>query len=129
MNRIIRSRLACIAVLLIVTMAIVGCGQNCFLCNRFCLSLAGSGGAFIVIPCMLTLCPSCLESAGSPRPLQMSQLCEENPADCVATFEQMQMAAIELCEEHPEECQQAFDAWVESLDPDAEPQADSPNYR
>jgi hypothetical protein len=43
------------------------------------------------------------------------QLCEEYPDDCAEVFEQMQIAAIEYCETNPAECQEAFDSWVESL--------------
>jgi len=46
--------------------------------------------------------------------------CEENPDECAATFEQLQLAAIEFGEEYPEECQQALDTWVESLETDTE---------
>jgi hypothetical protein len=46
--------------------------------------------------------------------------CEGTPGECIATWEHYQDAAIQYCEEYPEECQQYLDAWVESLDTDAE---------
>jgi hypothetical protein len=42
-----------------------------------------------------------------------------NPDECAATFEQLQLEAIQFCEAYPEECQEYFDSYVESLDTEA----------
>jgi hypothetical protein len=41
--------------------------------------------------------------------------CEENPEACAATWEHIQIEAIQFCEQYPEECQEAFEAYVESF--------------
>jgi len=53
---------------------------------------------------------------GPTHPAAISQFCEEDPDECVATYERFQLAAIDRCEEYPEECRQAFAAWVASMD-------------
>ena len=58
---------------------------------------------------------------GGPCPVALTQLCEEHPDECTATFEQMQLEAMHLCEEYPQECQEVFDSWVQSLDEEAVP--------
>lgn len=115
MNRIIRSRLSCIAVVLIISMTLLGC-NNCDVCNLVRIVL-GWGNIVFSFFWMVFLCPQCLTSYDLTA---MSEFCKDNPNECSAMFEQMHMATIEFCEEYPEECQRAFDAWVESSDAEAE---------
>ena len=114
MNRIIRSRLSGIAVLLIVSMAVVGCNATCDICHLTCGLV---GNIIIAYICILVSCPECLSPAD---PAAISQFCEENPDECTATFEQIQTAAIQFCEASPQECNDLFDSWVELFDTDAE---------
>jgi len=114
MNRIIRSRLGIIAVILILPMALVGC-NNCGVCSIVIPLLAWGNIVFALFWGML-LCPHCVSSADLTA---ISEFCEENPDECVATWEQMQTVAIEYCETNPEECQQAFDIWVEGIEEEA----------
>ena len=112
MNQLIRSRVTCVAVLLVVSMAIIGC--NCDLCIVLC-----TPSWPLVELCVGFLCPGCWPSGGPACSSATSQFCEDNPEECAASFEQIQLTAIQICEEYPEECQQAFDTWVESLDEEA----------
>ena len=114
MNRMRRSRLSCIAVLLIVSMAIVGCA-NCELCIGYCaytfvpVCIIPPFSIACMVWCAQALCPHCIGTGAY-------QDCAETPDECTATVEQLQTTAIQFCEEYPEECQEYFDAWVESLD-------------
>ena len=101
MNQLIRARVGCIAVLLIVSMILCGCSPEVcgILCSPFLLD--PGAGAIMWFLCFL-------RCTGAIR--------VENSDLCSATWEQMQLAAIEICEEYPEECQQAFDAYLESLE-------------
>jgi hypothetical protein len=122
MNRMIGARLSVIAVLLIVPLALMGC-RICWkcqnecnenLCPRICPDDWWCWWPCTIV-CFETLCalPCALTKA--------SQYCAEDPDDeCVATWEEMQLAAIEFCEEYPAECQQAFDSWLEASDPEGE---------
>ena len=112
MNRTRRSRLSSIAVLVIVSMAVVGC-NNCDVCFSFC-GLFGFG--FFPF-CLSFLCPVCLSSDCSAA---ISEFCEDNPDECAGKWEQFHLAAIEFCQEYPQECQEVFDAWVGALDEEAE---------
>ena len=116
MNRMIRSRLSSIAVVLIVSTALVGC---CELCGVTCYVLTLGIVWPLLYICACALCPVCVADISpcySDISAAMSQLCEEYPDQCAATFEYYQNASIPFCEEYPETCQQAFDAWVESLE-------------
>ena len=116
MNRTRSFRLTCLAVVLLLAVVFSGC-TDCDGCLRF-------AGIFcppeilgvLAFPCILfaaiALCPGCY---GLPTPK-----CINNPDECAATYEQMQLTAIELCEEYPEECQEYFDSWVESFEEEAE---------
>jgi len=106
MNRMIRSRLACLTIILMLGLGAVGCGP---LCALFCLITQPQDFPI----CLIGLCLGAGFSS-------TSQDCAGNPDECAATFEQQQTAVIQFCEEYPEKCQQAFDAWVESLDTEAE---------
>ena len=124
MNRILRSRLSCIAVVLLIPIILLGCDRETCLdavfgvcglgCNLPCgivsdplLFLLCMGGCVLVCTGpLIESCPSSLE-------------CADDPAECAATWEQMQTTAIQICEEYPEECQQAFDTWVESFEEEA----------
>ena len=112
MNRIIRSRLSRIAVLVAVSMAVVGC-MDCNTCiEDICLPTL-----IFVQYCIAILCPKCIQGLdGSDCSAATSQICEDNPNECTATWEQMQLSAIQFCGENPGECQEAFDVWVESLE-------------
>jgi hypothetical protein len=118
MNRIIRSRVSGIAVLLIVSMAIVGCA-NCDLCAGYCVytfvpvCIIPPFTIFCIVGCMQALCPHCIGTGAY-------QDCAEDPDECASSFEQLQTTAIEFCEEYPEECQQYMDAWLEASDTEAE---------
>ena len=109
MNRIIRSKLSIITVLLILSMPFVSCGYDPWMwCYGACAAICSP--FLIVNPWASLVCfGQCSEIC---PPLQG---CEDNPDDCAAMFE-LYEAAMEVCEEYPEECQQAFDSWVESLD-------------
>jgi hypothetical protein len=107
MNRVVRSRLSGIAVLLITPLVLIGC-MNCDICSTFCYEVCPDVGCMLI--CGFTLCGHC---AGAP------QGCTENADECAATSEYYQ-AAIQFCEEYPEDCARILDALVGSLDTDAE---------
>jgi len=115
-NRIMRSKLSIIAVVLFLPLILMGCGSNCYLCHLGC-SLCGIiqnlFGLLCYFGCLYEHCPDC-PPVGTPP-----QACAENPDENAATFEQMEIEAIEYCEEYPDECQQAFDTWIESLEEEA----------
>ncbi len=113
MNRMRKSRLGVIAVVLLVPTILMGCNQ--YGCAALC-------GLFVYLPCneqgLGPLCvfmfAACFALGGCW--LLPAEYCGEDPEECAAMYEQFQIAGIEFCEEHPEECQEAFDTWVESLD-------------
>ncbi len=106
MNRILRSKLSCIAVALLFPLVLLGCST----CKEGCL--------FLSVPCIMggpMLWVVCLGACMSMCPqYQISSDCTDTPDECVAMFEQMQIAAIQFCEEYPDECQEAFDAWADA---------------
>jgi hypothetical protein len=116
MNQL-RSRLSSIALVLLIPMAFVGCSQNCSICYFTCFVLGWGNLIFYYMWTML-LCPECLTSADLTA---ISQFCEENPDECAATWEEMQLTAIQICEEYPDECQEAFDSYVESFEEEGRP--------
>lgn len=118
MNHTTRSMLGCLGLVLLLPLLLTAC--NCTPCERkcdyWCEPHPIPGMELLCIQdCVLRKCPLCvlLDYLG------LSQACEENPDECVATFGYYQDAVIQICEEYPEECQQAFDSWVESVDTDA----------
>ena len=130
MNRILRSRLSIIAVLLVVPLIFSGCVEFCVGCASACLLASAIGCTFLygfcTPVCIVAVCPICADILlceyapyYCPELLEQSQMaatpfCAEDPEECTATFEQFELAAIQFCEEYPEECQQAFDAYLES---------------
>ena len=120
MNRMIRSRLSGVSVVLLLALVLAGCGS---VCQVVCMPTS-------VIACFnlfgenLLSVPLCVGAAlwacSSVCGVEFDLACTENPDDCTATFEQLQLAGIQYCEEYPEECQQYFDSWVESFDMEAE---------
>ena len=108
MNRMIRSRLSCIAVLLLLPMVFVSCGMPCDECmealESFCRLFYEVEADFSYF-CMVMRPYICYPTG-----------CEDYPAECAANWEQMQTIAIQFCEAHPQECQQAFYSWVASLE-------------
>ena len=138
MNRIMRSRLGRLLLLLLVPVVLAGwtCpGSGC--CEECPLSMV------MVVACVVPCVPlaSIFYCGHEDHPMacigniymQFSWVCifvcaslfawlpcTENPDEYTATFEQFQLAAIQFCEEYPEECQEAFDTWAESLDTEAE---------
>lgn len=113
MNSMIKSRSISIVVLLIVSMALVGC---CETCGGTCLVLT-LGFTPLTAVCVCALCPACFPwICPSDGQVDISQLCEEYPDQWAVAFEYYQNASIPFCEEYPEACQEAFDAWVESLE-------------
>ena len=123
MNRILRSRLSIIAYVLLIPIILLGCDpESCreaaiAVCTIGCTppcGLASLIDPFLYFWCMLACGVVCLSPWAEVCPSSLA--CAENPEQCAASFEQLQLAAIEFCDEHPEECQQAFDAWVASLD-------------
>jgi len=95
-----RSRLACLAVVLLVPVLYVGCGDEeysrcvieCFF-QHFHLDL-----------CFFVCNPN--------TTIVDSEMSAED-------IEYYQEQLSNYCEEHPEECQQAFDMWVEAFDEEA----------
>ena len=119
MNSIIRCRLACLAVLLLLPLLLVGCVSSYEECVdnllNFCEGLVDfyPPSAFACVLGGTGICYNAFHYA-------TSQECTENPDQCNASFEYYQNAAVQFCEERPEECQQFFDCWVESFDTEAE---------
>jgi len=118
MNRIIRSRLTGIAVVLLLVV-LSGCQQLCFseICVPVCVMLMPPDFNHPFDP-WIFLGGCCLGCAGLCREV-FPLFFTDNSAECAATFEYYQDAAIQLCQEYPEECQEYFDAWVASLDEEA----------
>ena len=120
MNRMIRSRLSGVSVVLLLALVLAGCGSVCqVVCMPpsviTCFNLFG--GNLLSLPlCVGAALWACSSVCG----VEFDLACTENPDDCTATFEQLQLAGIQYCEEYPEECDQFFDSWVESFDTDAE---------
>jgi len=108
MNSIIRSRLCCIVVVLTISIILIGC-PNTEQCLESCMILCIP---FYSIVCIYPCGAWCL-------PPKILQCRAENPDECAATFEQMQLAAIQFCEESPEVCQQAFESYVQSFEEEA----------
>ena len=108
MNRI-RSRLSIMGVLLLALTVLYGCTYD--VCWSICVIPCTP---LILVPPMFWTCGTeCSHFCGTH--FQSLQNCSERPDECAATWEQLQLTAIEFCEEYPDECQQYFDAWVESL--------------
>jgi len=117
MNRIIRSRLSGVAVILLLPMILMGCTK--YWCGVICGYPTYVCTVIPFIPILLCnfYMYSCLFLGGCRLP--SAEYCMENPEECAAMYEQMQTQFIELCEEYPEECQEYFDSWVESLEEEA----------
>jgi hypothetical protein len=114
MNRMIRSRLSGVSVVLLLALLLAGCGGVCLV---VCMPsvVIGCFNALEENLLFLPLCAGvaawgCSSVCGVEFPLSYN----ENPDECAATWEQMQFAAIEFCEEYPDECQEAFDSWTEA---------------
>jgi hypothetical protein len=120
MDRMIRSRLSGFSIVLILALVLVGCGDVCLVVCMPSLVI----GCFNLFQENLLSLPLCagasLLTCSTVCGVDFSSSCAEDPDQCFATYEQLQLAAIEFCEEYPEACQQAFDTWVESLDAEAE---------
>ena len=115
MDRIIRSKLSGILVVLFLANSFLGCTCNECVgvwCPTVC-SLSGPLVFLCAVACAFSLCKPICDQTGA------YQDCTENPDECAATYEQLQLAAIEFCNEYPEECQEAFDTWVESFEEEA----------
>ena len=125
MNRIRRSRLSAIAVVLLIPMILIGCNSEecaktvtgvCVLaCAGPCIVGTLDYGYPIPHLCILGCVALCYNTLSGVCALPYLA-CTEDPDECAATWEQMQTTVIQFCEDYPEECQQAFDTWVESLD-------------
>ena len=122
MNRIRRSGLVCLAVFLLIPMLLVGCVNSyeecCDVLTNFCAGFFDFHppvGQYIGTACLLWGIVWCDVTFR----FTTSQERTDNPDECAASFEQLQLAAIQFCEKYPEECQQAFDSLVESLDEEA----------
>ncbi len=120
MNRL---RLSGIAVVLLIPIFLLGCDQET--CNKVvfggcalgCTPACGLLSLFYPFSMCMLVCGSyCFVLAESCYSLN----CTGDPDECAATFEQLQLEAIQFCEAYPEECQQVFDSWVESFGTDAE---------
>jgi len=112
MNRIIRSELSIIAVLLVVPMAFVGCTDPMLwqtMCAAICLPFAMLNGYFWI---------ACIGHCNGYRPVSL-QGCIDNPDDCAAMFE-LYEAAMQTCEAYPEECAEVLDSYAQSFDTDGE---------
>jgi hypothetical protein len=115
MNRIIRSRLSCLAVLLLVPLAFSAC-TNCNDAPDGCMVVCYP--TMLANPLLYLMCVgTCLREVCSVCDCPWAG--EPQDSKYTPAFEYYQ-AAIEFCEEYPEECQEYFDAWVESLDEEAE---------
>ena len=113
MNRMIRSRLSGVSVVLLLALVLAGCGDVCLVVCMPSLVI----GCFNLLDENLLFLPLCagaaLLSCSTLCGVELPMSCAENPDECAATYEQLQLAAIQFCEEYPEECQEAFDAWAE----------------
>jgi len=104
MNRIIRSRVRGLVIVLLLSLFLMGCDQ-CSQCMFICMILPPTTDFVSCLFVCTFMTPYC-------RPENWMQTLDE----CAATFEQMQTAAIEYCEASPEQCQEYFDSWVETLE-------------
>ena len=109
MNRIIRSRLSCLAVLLLAPLALFAC-TNCDDCVGACYGVCFPA---LINPLVYLMCVGTCAGEFCTYACDFTEL--QQDSKYTPAFEYYQ-AAIEFCEEYPEECQQAFDAWVESMD-------------
>ena len=109
----IRSRLSSIAVVLVLSMILIGCAEEECMdwFDNLCLQMRPP---FEMGLCLIggTMFCSVFGSGAST-------VCSENPDACASTYEQFQSTAIPICEEYPEECQEYFDSWVESFEEEA----------
>ncbi len=114
MNRIIRSRLSGVSVVLLLALVVAGCGDVCLVVCMPSLVI----GCFNLLEENLLSLPLCAGAAlltcSTVCGVEFPMSCTENPDECAATYEQLQLAAIQFCEEYPEECQEAFDTWVDA---------------
>jgi len=118
MNRIIRSRLICLALVLAISLVPMGCTLllclpcllDCAQCFDYPVEYGSPELTFCALFCGLSDCTMV------PFPCEIfpPNAVERNP-----TFEQMQIASIEYCEQYPEECQEAFEAYVDSFEEEA----------
>jgi len=98
MNRIGRSRLTCLAIVLLISFPLSAC-MDCTLCGYWCL-----------LECLPQIeeWPTFYETCFTPCQREWCFHCNpdeilQGTADeCSATFDQMQLAAIQFCEEYPE---------------------------
>ena len=105
MNRIIRSSLSVIAVVLLIPVVFLGCSTCEDGCSLLSLPCYLGGPLFLI--CWAACMNVCVGQ-------QTFSDCTESPDECTTTFEELQIAAIQFCEEYPEECQEAFDTWVDA---------------
>jgi hypothetical protein len=114
MNRMIRSRLSGVSVVVLLALLFAGCGDVCLVVCMPSVVI----GCFNLLEENLLFLPLCagaaLLSCSTLCGVELPMSCSENPDECAATYEQLQLAAIQFCEEYPEECQEAFDAWTEA---------------
>lgn len=119
MNRVTRSRLTCLAVILTLSLVLTGCPPEvvCVASLLDCIS------------CVLPSYPPDYPPEGAYALCAMACLavqcqfpfpCEILTGDSAATWEQLQTAAIQYCETYPEECREALDSSLEA--PDTEPE-------
>jgi len=113
MNRMTKSQLTGVVVVLLLANSLLGCTCNqCLIgCTDFCLGLDDPSSAQnCIFPCVFVWCP--IACTGT----EANQTCTDNSDERAAMYEYYQDAAIQICEEYPEECQEAFDTYIESLD-------------
>ena len=139
MNRMRKSKLSLLVVLLLLPLVLAGCTFQQFWASlmavcippayltcitRFPGELSDliecSVGAFywcgfvtLIFTEIFYPFPYQSEALLEPMGAEAIEFCEEYPDDCAEVFEQMQIAAIEYCETNPAECQEAFDTWLE----------------
>jgi hypothetical protein len=122
MNRIVRTRLSIIAVLLIAPMTLVGCTEEMIdeFCDFYCAMICIPDCLIGLISGDIRFCSLCIFGCHDWGycPLESLQGCIDNPDECTTMFELYQ-TAMETCEAYPEECAMVLDSYAQSLDTDA----------
>ena len=97
MNRMIRSRLSGVSAVLLLALVLAGCGDVCLVVCMPSLVI----GCFNLLEENLLSLPLCAGAAlltcSTVCGVEFPMSCTENPDECAATYEQLQLAAIQFC--------------------------------
>jgi len=124
MNRILRSRLCCIAVLLLILIVLLGCERIvhliplcAFACEVLC-AVTNTPPPLDAI-CWSLCVPGCVVVGLDIEVPRNLEYCAANRGECADRLDDYLAAGYQYCKAYPEDCQQFFDTWVEASEEEA----------